>query len=445
MSNWSDIMRIRFLWPALGACLGLSAFFWSANGSPDHERTHAFDQLELYAEILARIESEYVTPIDEGDVIEASIDGMLSSLDPHSGYLNAEEMRNLEEKTSGQYGGLGIEVTSEDGFVLVIAPMDDTPASRAGIQPGDYLSAIDGESIVGLSLDEAVERMRGEIETDISVTVLREGVEPFEVILTREIIRPKSVTYRAEGTVGYIRISEFNELTTPGLEDAIRSLKKDMRGSMSGVVLDLRNNPGGLLKQAISVSSTFLNGGEVVSTRGRRVEDVQRYNARRGEKLSGVPIVVLINNGSASAAEIVAGALQDHGRATIMGEASFGKGSVQSVIPLGGEKGGIRLTTSRYYTPSNASIQGAGIEPDIEVASKRLSEEEMANIEKRAQRYSEASLPNALENDQGRKRRGPHVPDDQPPADYQGEDYQLDRAIQYLTSQAMAKDDRRKG
>ena len=440
-------MRIRFLWPAIGACLGLSAFFWSASGSPDQERTQTFDQLELYAEILARIESEYVTPVDEGEVIEASIDGMLSSLDPHSGYLDADDMRNLEEKTSGQYGGLGIEVTSEEGFVLVIAPMDDTPASRAGIQSGDYLSAINGDSIVGLSLDDAVERMRGDIATDITVTVLREGIEPFDVTLTREIIRPKSVTFRVEGTVGYIRISEFNELTTSGLEDAIRTLKKDIRGGMSGVVLDLRNNPGGLLKQAISVSSTFLNGGEVVSTRGRRPDDVQRYNARRGEKLAGVPIVVLINNGSASAAEIVAGALQDHNRATIMGETSFGKGSVQSVIPLGtsGEKGGIRLTTSRYYTPSNASIQGAGIEPDIEVSAKRLTEEEMENIAKRAQRFSEASLPNALTNDQGRKRRGPHVPDNQPPADYDGDDYQLDHAIEFLTSQVRVKENSRKG
>ena len=438
----SGLNGLKFLAPAAGVVLGLSAVFWSADSAPQSSssRSDTYRQLELFAEVLARVESDYVTDVEESEVIEASIDGMLTHLDPHSSYLNADEFRNMQVQASGEYGGLGIEVTQQDGFVLVVSPMDDTPASRAGIQSGDYFSAVDGESIVGMPLMDALKLMKGEPGTDVTLTVLREGEDSFDVTLTREKIRPETVSHRAEGNIGYIRVSSFNERATEGVEDALKELRKEIEGRMSGIVLDLRNNPGGLLTQAVSMSSLFLDGGEVVSTRGRRDEDVQRYNARRGERVSGIPVVVLINGGSASAAEIVAGALQDHGRAVILGETSFGKGSVQSVIPLGGDRGAIRLTTSRYYTPSNASIQGSGIDPDIEVASERLSDEEMANIEKRLARYSEANLRNALSNDQGRERSAPHIPADQPPEDYEGEDYQLERALEVLRSTETAED-----
>jgi carboxyl-terminal processing protease len=307
--------------------------------------------------------------------------------------------------------------------------MDGTPAARAGIKSGDYLTAIEGQSIVGLTLNDAVKQMRGAVGSNISITVVREGVEPFDVTLTRENIRPDVVKSKTVGDVGYVRIATFNERTSDELDKALDKVRKDSKGPLKGLVLDLRDNPGGLLEQAIEVSSRFLPGGEVVSTRGRRPEDVERYNARRGDRFPNLPVVVLINNGSASAAEIVAGALQDRGRAKIMGTTSFGKGSVQTIIPLGPNKGAMRLTTSRYYTPSGKSIQGAGIEPDVEVAAVRLSDKDIAELKSRAARYTEASLPHALENEQGVQRKPPHVPADMPPADYKGEDYQLDQAV----------------
>lgn len=438
-------MRLRFIGPALAGVLGLSAFVWNADSAPETNHADTYAQLDLFAEILARVQTEYVEGVDEAEVMEASIDGMLTSLDPHSSYLNPEEYRSMQVQASGEYGGLGIEITQQDGFILVVSPMDDTPASRAGIQSGDYISAINGEPIVGQPMNDSLKEMRGAPGTDISLTILREDKEPFDVTLTREIIKQDSVNYKVEDTIGYIRISSFNERTTDSLNDAITSLKRDLGSKMAGVVIDLRNNPGGLLNQAVGVSSAFLDGGEVVSTRGRQANDVQRYNARQGERLQDVPIIVLINGGSASAAEIVAGALQDHKRATILGETSFGKGSVQSVIPLGPQRGAIRLTTSRYYTPSNESIQGAGIVPDIEVAQTRLTDEEMEHIETRQKRYSEANLRNALENDQGRERRPPHIPADQPPADYTGEDYQLERALARLRSTDFATELAHKG
>lgn len=432
-------MRLRFIGPALAVAFGVGAFAWNADSAPEKSHAETYAQLDLFAEILARVQTEYVTSVDETEVMEAAIDGMLTSLDPHSSYLNPEEYRSMQVQASGEYGGLGIEITQQDGFILVVSPMDDTPASRAGIQPGDYISAINGDTIVGLPMNDSLKTMRGAPGTDISLTILREDVEPFDVSLTREIIKQNSVTHRVEDTIGYLRISSFNERTTDGVNEALAALKNELGPRMTGLIVDLRNNPGGLLNQAVGVSSAFLDGGEVVSTRGRHPNDVQRYNARQGQKVDDIPIIVMINGGSASAAEIVAGALQDHGRATILGEASFGKGSVQSVIPLGPQRGAIRVTTSRYYTPSNASIQGAGIEPDVEVAQKRLSDEEMENIEKRRKRYSEANLRNALENDQGRERRPPHIPNDQPPADYEGEDYQLERTLAYLRSTDFAE------
>ncbi len=429
---------MRLAWIAapvagLAACLG--ALAWSAPG--DQNRGNVYRQLELFADVLARVEQDYVTNIDEQEAIEAAINGMLASLDPHSSYMDATEYRDMQVTTRGEYGGLGIEVTSEEGVVRVVSPIDGTPASRAGIQAGDYITAVNGESIVGLTVSEAVRRMRGQAGTDITVTIAREGTDPFDVTLTREIINVRAVTARIDGgDVGVIRISTFNERTGSMLQDAIRQVRRDTGGRLRGVVLDLRNNPGGLLDQAIEVSDAFLDGGEVVSTRGRQPEDVQRYNARRGDDLAGVPIVVLINGASASAAEIVAGALQDRNRALIVGMDSFGKGSVQTVIPLqGGRDGALRLTTARYYTPAGRSIQGAGITPDMEVAARRIDPERLQRLS-----FSEADLPNALDNDSGAERRGAHVPDDQPPEDWDtAEDYQLTRALDFLRSGMVAQ------
>ncbi len=411
----------------LGATLGFSAFAVTTNSNASEKRAQTFRQLELFAEIVAKAQSNYVTEFDEAEAIEAAINGMLASLDPHSSYLDPDDFKDMQAQTSGEYGGLGIEVTAQDGFVKVVSPMDGTPAQRAGIKSGDFLTAIDGKSIVGLPLNDAVKQMRGEVSSAISVTIVRENVEPFDVSLTREVIRPEVVKQKMIGDVGYIRITTFNEQTVTALDRAIEQTRK---GALKGLVLDLRNNPGGLLEASIKVSSRFLNGGEVVSTRGRHDTDSKRYNADRANRFpDGLPIVVLINNGSASAAEIVAGALKDRQRAVIMGVTSFGKGSVQTVLPLGPDKGAMRLTTSRYYTPSGKSIQGAGIDPDFEVAQVRLSDKDIADMKTRAARYSEAALPHALENDTGAERKPPHVPADMPAADYKGEDYQLDRAV----------------
>ncbi|MBI1339488.1 PDZ domain-containing protein [bacterium] len=423
-------MRYWFIGPAIGLTLGVSAFAF-ANGQ-SNSRADTYRQLELFAEVLARVQADYVVEVDEAQAIEASIDGMLMSLDPHSSYLNPDEFRDMQVQTSGEYGGLGIEVTAQDGFVKVVSPMDDTPASRAGIKSGDFLTAIDGATIVGLPLNDAVKQMRGAVGSNITITVVREGVEPFDVTLKREKIRPDSVKQRLEKDIGYVRVSAFNEQTAEQLDDALAALRKSAKGAPKALVLDLRDNPGGLLEQAIEVTSRFLPNGEVVSTRGRRAQDVQRYNVRRASRFPDIPMVVLVNNGSASAAEIVAGALQDRGRAKVIGLTTFGKGSVQTVIPLGPEKGAMRLTTSRYYTPSGRSIQGSGITPDFEVASTRLSDEAIASLKLRQERYTEASLPKALENDQGVQREAPHIPADMPPAGYTGEDYQLERALLYL-------------
>lgn len=411
-----------------GMAVGMSSLAWPESRTSD-PRTETYRQLDLFAEILARAQSDYVVEIDEAEAMEAAINGMLTSLDPHSGYLAPEDFRAMQVQTSGQYGGLGIEVTMEDGFVKVVTPMDDTPASRAGLESGDLLTAIDGRPIIGQTLNDAVKEMRGEAGTDITITVFRRGEDPFDVTLTREVIELKSVTYKiVDNDIAYVRIATFNERTTSLLEEAVAGVARELGGRPSGVVLDLRNNGGGLLDQAVSVSDMFLSGGEVVSTIGRRATDVERYNARSGEVFKTVPMVVLVNNGSASASEIVAGALQDRDRAIVLGLATFGKGSVQTVIPLGAERGAIRLTTARYYTPAGRSIQATGIEPDLEVSNSRLSEEDLEKV----RLYSEADLLNSLGNETGEERRGPHVPDDQPPEGYNGEDYQLDRAIDVL-------------
>jgi carboxyl-terminal processing protease len=387
--------------------------------------------LELFGDVLNTVQRQYVTEVDDTKLIEAAIDGMLNSLDPHSGYLNPESFDDMRDQTRGEYGGLGIEVTSEDGVVKVISPMDGTPAAEAGIKAGDYITAVNGESVLGLTVNEAVKQMRGKPGEAVTLTIAREKSDPFDVKIVREVIKPKIVTVRMEGDYGYLRIASFNEKTTDEAEAAFTNLRAK-NPHMKGLVLDLRNNPGGLLDQAVGVSDLFLDGGEIVSQRGRDPRDVERYNARPGDIAAGLPIVVIINNGSASAAEIVAGALQDRKRAEIVGLTSFGKGSVQTVIPLrGGMDGALKLTTARYYTPSGRSIQRTGIDPDLEVAQ---SLEEAQQIANRAFQFSEASFRNALNADEGKKRRGAHEPAEAPPEDFDAEkgDFQLARAMDVL-------------
>ena len=340
-----------------------------------------YEQLDLFGDIFERIRNEYVEEVDEADLIEAAIDGMLSSLDPHSSYLSPDDAADMREQTRGEFGGLGIEVTQEEGFVKVVSPIDETPAAAAGIMAGDFITAVDGDTLLGLTLDEAVELMRGPVGSEIVITVVREGVEnPFDVTIIRDTIRLTAVRSRVEGETVVLRITTFSDQTFPSLEEQMAEQVEAAGGmdNVNGFVIDLRNNPGGLLNQAIAVSDAFLDAGEIVSTRGRTLADGQRWNAREGDMADGKPIVVLINGGSASASEIVAGALQDHDRAIIIGTQSFGKGSVQTVTPLRGDAA-MRLTTARYYTPSGRSIQSLGISPDIFVEQpmpEPVSEEE---------------------------------------------------------------------
>src|SRR4029079_3346453 len=327
-----------------------------------------YRQLDLFGEVLERVRADYVEKPDDSKLIESAINGMLAALDPHSAYLNPKHFRDMQVQTRGEFGGLGIEVTMENGVVKVVSPIEDTPASRAGLMSGDLITHLDKEQILGLTLQEAVEKMRGPVNSPITLTIVRKGVDdPFDVKVVRDVIHINPVKYDVEGDdVGYIRITTFNEQTTANLQKAIDDLKKQLGPKLKGYVVDLRNNPGGLLDQAISVSDAFLDQGAIVRTRGRNLEETQRSNARPGDLIDGAKMVVLINGGSASASEIVAGALQDHHRATIVGTRSFGKGSVQTIIPLG-SNGALRLTTARYYTPSGRSIQAKGIEPEVVV------------------------------------------------------------------------------
>jgi carboxyl-terminal processing protease len=326
-----------------------------------------YRQLDLFGEVLERVRADYVEKPDDSKLIESAINGMLTALDPHSAYLNPKHFRDMQVQTRGEFGGLGIEVTMENGVVKVVSPIEDTPASKAGLQSGDLITALDKEQIQGLTLQEAVEKMRGPVNSPITLTIVRKGVDdPFDVKVTRDVIHINPVKYNAEDDVGYIRVTTFNEQTTANLQKAIEDLKKQIGPKLKGYIIDIRNNPGGLLDQAISVSDTFLDQGAIVLTKGRDLEETQRSNARPGDLTDGQKLVVLINGGSASASEIVAGALQDHHRATIVGTRSFGKGSVQTIIPLG-SNGALRLTTARYYTPSGRSIQAKGIEPEVVV------------------------------------------------------------------------------
>ena len=393
-------------------------------------RAKTYRMLGLFGDVLNTVENQYVTEVDDTKLIQAAIDGMLTSLDPHSGYLDPESFDDMRDQTRGEYGGLGIEVTSEDGVVKVISPMDGTPAAKAGIKAGDYITAVNGDSVLGLSVNDAVKQMRGKPGETVTLTIAREKSDPFDVKIVREVIKPKTAVARLDGDYGVLRISGFNEKTTDEAEAAFASIKAK-NPKMKGLILDLRDNPGGLLDQAVSISDMFLEGGEIVSQRGRDPRDVERYNARPGDITNGLPIVVLINSGTASAAEIVAGALQDRKRAEIVGLTSFGKGSVQTVIPLrGGVDGALKLTTAKYYTPSGRSIQKTGIEPDLEVAATKDQAQTIAN---RAYQFSEASFKNALNADEGKVRKAPHAPAEAPPDTFDAKkDFQLARAEDVL-------------
>jgi carboxyl-terminal processing protease len=456
-------MKIRMILAAGAVAFLLSPLIgfnvaWSAETKMKND-ADTYRLLNLFGDVFERVRSDYVEQPTDEQMIEAAITGMLAALDPHSTYLNAKNFREMQVNTKGEFGGLGIRVTMENNYVKVISPIDDTPASRAGIKPSDIITHLDGESVQGLTLNQAVEKMRGKIGSDIKLTIVRAGTKPFDVTLTRAVIKITSVRSRAEDKVAYIRISSFNEQTEKGLKSALAEMNKKIGKEIQGVVLDLRNNPGGLLDQAVAVADAFLEKGEIVSTRSRKPEDTQRFNARPGDLATGLPMVVLINGGSASASEIVAGALKDHHRAVILGTKSFGKGSVQTIMPLPGH-GAMRLTTARYYTPSGHSIQAKGIDPDITVQQSRIE-----TIEQPKGR-SEADFRNALENpedvDSGKPEGHPAVPpanspplkkldqgveqenkpDDAKATDAKPEeqDYQLIRALDLLRGLALFPD-----
>ena len=403
------------------------------------ERSSVYEQLDLFGDIFERIRSQYVEEVDEAELIEAAINGMLTSLDPHSSYMSPKAAADMRVQTRGEFGGLGIEVTQQDGFVKVVSPIDGTPADAAGIEAGDFITHVDGETVLGLTLNQAVEMMRGPVGSEIIITVVREGEdEPFDVSIIRDTIKLTAVRSRVEGSSVVLRITTFNDQTYPNLSDGIAKQVEELGGidNVNGFVLDLRNNPGGLLSQAIRVSDAFLEKGEIVSTRGRDPQDGDRYNASPDDLAEGKPIVVLINGGSASASEIVAGALQDHRRAVVVGTRSFGKGSVQTVMPLGGD-GAMRLTTARYYTPSGRSIQALGVSPDIIVEQPRRKEnEEAKNEDGSSQRRSEADLRGSLLNDSLSDEEIKQIETDQAEAELaaklRNDDFQLSYAIDLL-------------
>ena len=404
-----------------------------SNANEASENKSTYEQLSLFGDIFERIREKYVEEVNDEDLIRAAINGMLTSLDPHSSYLPPNDFDQMKVQTRGEFGGLGIEVTQEEGYVKVVSPIDDTPAFRAGIEAGDLITAVDGQSLLGLSLDEAVKLMRGPVGSEIVLTIFRETIEePYDVTIIRDTIKPLVVRHRLEGDTAYVRLTTFNDQTYRGLEKAIKEMTKEAGGikNINGFVLDLRNNPGGLLSQAIKVSDAFLDKGEIVSTRSKHKGEGDRFNAMRGDLAKGKPIVVIINGGSASASEIVAGALQDHRRAIILGTKSFGKGSVQTIMPLQGN-GAIRLTTSRYYTPSGRSIQAVGVVPDILVETRKASEDD-ENFKKTR---SEASLRGSLTkelSETDKKRLDEEEEKLNEKAKLQREDYQLSYAIDLL-------------
>jgi carboxyl-terminal processing protease len=413
-----------------GILVGAAATFavsqpWQVSGSAEAAgNADTYRQLNLFGDVYERVKADYVELPDDADLVESAINGMLAGLDPHSSYMSPKNYRDMQVQTRGEFGGLGIEVTMEDGLVKVVTPIDDTPAAKAGVQAGDLITHLDGDPILGLNLSEAVEKMRGRVNTPIELTIRRAGSdEPVEITVVRDIIQIRAVRSNTEEDVGYIRITQFNEQTFDNLKTAINDLESEIPAEdLKGFVVDLRNNPGGLLDQAIAVSDTFLDRGEIVSTRGRNADESQRYNARSGDLVKGKPVIVLINGGSASASEIVAGALQDHRRATVVGTRSFGKGSVQTIIPLG-SNGALRLTTARYYTPSGRSIQAKGIDPDILIEQDVPEELKGATTSK-----GESSLRGHLETETGEEAGGSsaYVPPDKK------DDKQLNYALDLL-------------
>tara|TARA_B100002003_G_scaffold71361_1_gene66486 strand:- start:486 stop:1733 length:1248 start_codon:yes stop_codon:yes gene_type:complete len=401
-------------------------------GSTASKNKETYEYLDLFGQIFDRVRSQYVDNVTDEELIEKAIDGMLTGLDPHSGYMDEEVWEEMQMDTQGKFGGLGIEITMEEGFVKVISPIEDTPAYKAGVLAGDFIIQIDDAPVFGLTLSEAVELMRGEKGDPITITISREGVEPFEVNIIRDIIKIQSVKYEIFDNVGYLRITSFTEQTESGLIKYIKKIKEELVNKQIGFVLDLRSNPGGLLKQSVKVSDIFLEQGEIVSTRGRNNEDILRYRAKKGDHINGQPLIVLINGGSASASEIVAGALQDHKRAIIVGTKSFGKGSVQTIIPFkksGNNKSttGIRLTTARYYTPSGESIQGKGIMPDIIIEQGTFESKEF-------KRYSEADLKYSLDNEDNENKNDENSDTDEETEEKNrlDTDYQLARAVDLI-------------
>ena len=399
--------------------LTLLAFYPASSLAAENGET--FRQLELFGDIFEKVRKLYVEETNDKELIESAINGMLQSLDPHSSYLNKDSYSDMKVQTRGEFGGLGIEVTMEQGFVRVVSPIDNTPAARAGLETGDLITHLDGKPVLGINLAEAVDMMRGRVGSDIKLTIRRKGKDPFDVIITRAIIQIQSVRGHAEDKIAYLRITSFNEKTYSGLSREITKIKKELGNKMNGLVLDLRRNPGGLLNQAIKVSDAFLERGEIVSTRGRNNKNSKRFNAKPGDLINGLPMVVLINGGSASASEIVAGALQDHRRAVIMGTQSFGKGSVQTIMPISGH-GAMRLTTASYFTPSGRSIQKTGVTPDIEVQQVKIEPSSQTD------RLREKDLRNARDGDNSTVKTSnrPIV------KSIKNGDYQLNRAIDLL-------------
>ena len=413
-------------WIAIAAATALGFFtFGQVQAESSKSARDTYKQLELFGTVLDRIRADYVEEVSDAELIKAAIDGMLSSLDPHSSYLDEEDRERLDVDTRGEFGGLGIEVTMEGGYVKVVSPIDDTPAAKAGLKPNDLIIALDGKSVRGMALSDAVKLMRGKVGEKIKLTVRRGEDTPFDVEIIRDVIKVSPVRARAEGKVGYIRVSSFSRQTEPNLVKAVKQLRDEIGTDIDGFILDLRNNPGGLLDQAISVSDAFLEKGEIVSTRGREKEKAQRYNAESGDIADGLPLVVLINGGSASASEIVAGALHDHNRAILIGERTFGKGSVQTIQRIPGH-GAIRLTIARYYTPSGISIQAKGIEPDIIVPPAKIEAIDTSG------RRREADLDGALDRSEEKSEKAPPLTREEKEAKAAAQDYQLIRALDVL-------------
>ena len=391
-----------------------------------NNRQETYKQLNLFGDVFQRVQEQYVEEITDKELIESAISGMLQSLDPHSSYLSPESYKDMQVKTKGAFGGLGIEITMEDGFVKVVSPIDDTPAANAGMKSGDLIIGIDGESIKGLTINEAVSKLRGPIKSKVTITVVREDKDPFEIEIIRDIIKIRSVKHEIINNIGYVRLTTFSDTTTSGMEKSVKEIKKELGDKFQGLILDLRNNPGGLLNQSISVTDSFLNQGEIVSTQGRKSDDTSRIFAKKGDIIDGKPLIVLINSGSASASEIVAGALKDHARAIIVGTRSFGKGSVQSIIPLAGN-GAMRLTTARYYTPSGVSIQAKGIEPDIKVEAG-ITELKKEKIENRREENLRGALDKKDNKTKAKENEKPKIS----PVEKLLQDNQISRGVDLI-------------